>query len=74
MIDGGVGGYVKGMVNVFIFDIIVMCVVVYCIDYVGFIDVLGENGVFSEDVNDGDRIGGCVVFIIVFNDKFMIIL
>jgi outer membrane receptor protein involved in Fe transport len=70
--DGGTGGNVKGMVNLPISDSVAMRAVVYRTEYAGFIDAYGPDNAFREDVNDGDRTGGRVAFVISPNDKLTI--
>lgn len=56
--DGGVGGSVKGMINVPFGDgKAALRVVGYYTEYAGYIDALGENDTKKKDVNDGTRIG-----------------
>jgi iron complex outermembrane recepter protein len=55
--DGGVGGHVKGMVNIPLSDATALRVVAYQTHYAGFIDALREGRPTTPDVNDGDRSG-----------------
>jgi len=55
--DGGMGGHVKGMVNMPMGDNAALRIVGYNTEYGGFIDALGEGGSRSEDVNSGNRSG-----------------
>ena len=70
--DGGMGGHVKGMVNLPVSDSVAMRAVVYRTDYAGFINAYGPDNAFKEDVNDGDRTGGRLAFVISPNDKLTI--
>lgn len=56
--DGGIGGHLKGMINVpLVEDRLGLRVVAYHTEYAGFIDALREGGGVTEDVNDGTRSG-----------------
>ena len=55
--DGGIGGHVKGMINMPLSDTMALRVVAYGTHYPGFIDALHEGAPVTEDVNDGDRTG-----------------
>ena len=56
--DGGVGGHIKGMVNLpFNNGKMALRVVGYHTNYAGFIDALREAGAITKDVNDGERTG-----------------
>ncbi len=56
--DGGIGGHLKGMINIpLVEDRLGLRVVAYHTEYAGFIDALREGGGRTEDVNDGTRSG-----------------
>ena len=55
--DGGMGGHLKGMVNMPLDQNSALRVVAYHTEYGGFIDALREGGGRSEDVNSGQRTG-----------------
>ncbi|ANP47466.1 TonB-dependent receptor [Candidatus Viadribacter manganicus] len=56
--DGGIGGHLKGMINIpLVEDVLGLRVVAYHTEYAGFIDALREGGGRTEDVNDGTRSG-----------------
>ena len=56
--DGGVGGSIKGMINMPFGDgKAAFRAVGYFTEYAGYIDALGENGAKDKDVNDGTRTG-----------------
>ncbi len=56
--DGGVGGHLKGMVNIpLVEDRLGLRIVAYHTEYAGFIDALREGGGTTEDVNEGERSG-----------------
>ena len=55
--DGGVGGHVKGMVNMPLSDHTSLRIVGYHTEYAGFIDALHEGRAPTADVNDGTRTG-----------------
>jgi iron complex outermembrane receptor protein len=60
---GGVGGHLKGAVNVPLAEgVAAVRVVGYHTEYGGFIDALREGGTIDENVNDGHRSGGRVTF------------
>jgi len=54
--DGGVGGHVKGMVNLPLGDTAALRAVGYHTEYGGWIDAIGPAS--GEDVNSGNRTGG----------------
>jgi len=56
--DGGSGNDMKGMINVPFGNGAALRAVAYNTNYGGFIDALGEDGAFWEDVNSGQRSGG----------------
>ena len=62
--DGGVGGHVKGMVNVPLSETAALRAVGYHTEYAGFIDALNDGNLdpdgVVEDINDGKRTGGRV--------------
>jgi iron complex outermembrane recepter protein len=71
--DGGIGGSVKYAGNIPIGDAAAMRVVAYYTQYGGYIDAIRPGSLAkSEDVNDGDRIGGRVAFRFEPNDRFRI--
>ncbi len=55
--DGGVGGHLKGMVNMPLSGKASLRVVGYHTEYAGYIDALREGGGRTEDVNSGQRTG-----------------
>ncbi|MCF6216780.1 MAG: TonB-dependent receptor [Emcibacter sp.] len=56
---GGVGGHIKGMLNMPIAeDKAAIRIVGYHTEYGGFIDALREGGTIDENVNSGSRTGG----------------
>ncbi len=55
--DGGIGGHLKGMVNMPLGDTAALRVVAYHTEYGGYIDALREGGSVTEDVNSGSRTG-----------------
>jgi iron complex outermembrane receptor protein len=56
--DGGIGGHLKGMVNMPLVEgVLGLRLVGYHTEYGGFIDALREGGSVSEDVNEGARSG-----------------
>jgi outer membrane receptor protein involved in Fe transport len=58
LVDGdGVGGHIKGAINVPLGDNGAVRVVGYHTSYAGFIDARREGGGIDEDVNDGRRSG-----------------
>lgn len=62
--DGGVGGHIKGAVNIPLADgKAAIRAVGYHTEYAGFIDALQEGGGIDEDVNTGNRTGGRVALL-----------
>lgn len=60
---GGVGGHLKGMINVPISQgNAAVRAVAYHTEYAGYIDALREGGGIDENVNSGHRTGGRVAF------------
>ena len=70
--DGGVGGHLKGMMNMPLGDKAAVRVVAYHTEYAGFIDALGEGGSLTEDVNSGSRTGGRIAFTFAPSDMVTI--
>lgn len=70
--DGGIGGHIKGMMNMPLGDKAAVRVVAYHTEYAGFIDALGEGGSLTEDVNSGSRTGGRIAFAFVPSDTVTI--
>jgi iron complex outermembrane receptor protein len=60
--DGGVGGHLKGAVNIPMGDTVAARAVGYYTRYAGFIDNLGPGGDRS-NVNDGSRAGGRIALL-----------
>ena len=55
--EGGVGGDLKGMLNIPMGDVVALRAVAYRTEYAGFVDALQPDGSVNDDVNDGDRTG-----------------
>ncbi len=71
--DGDEGGSAKGMINIpFADGQAAFRAVAYYTKYAGFIDALGENGSRTDDVNDGERIGGRIALTWQPNDRVTI--
>jgi len=70
--DGGMGGHVKGMVNLPMGDNAALRVAAYNTEYGGYIDALGEGGSMSEDVNSGNRRGIRAALAFELADNIMI--
>ena len=70
--DGGVGGSVKGMVNVPLGDTSAMRVAAYYTSYGGFVDAVQPDLSVNEDVNDGERIGARLSFSFAPTQNFVI--
>jgi len=71
--DGGIGGHLKGMINIpLVEDRLGLRVVAYHTEYAGFIDALREGGGRTEDVNDGTRSGFRASFSITPNSNLTI--
>ena len=54
--DGGVGGHLKGAINVPLAPNMALRAVAYYTRYAGFIDAIGPAG--GKNINDGHRVGG----------------
>jgi iron complex outermembrane recepter protein len=71
--DGGVGGHVKGMVNVPLADgRAALRAVGYTTEYGGYVDALREGGGKWDDVNSGSRTGGRVAVSFMPNGNWTI--
>jgi iron complex outermembrane receptor protein len=70
--DGGFGGSAKAALNVPFGDNAAMRVAAYYTKYGGFIDAVQPDFSVEEDVNDGDRIGARVSFLVKPNDQLTI--
>ena len=55
--EDDMGGHLKGMVNLPVTDQAALRIVGYYTDYAGFIDARRPNGSWSDNVNDGERMG-----------------
>ena len=55
--DGGIGGEMKGMINIPLSDKAAFRLVSYYTQYGGFIDAIQPGGNTKDDVNDGERKG-----------------
>jgi iron complex outermembrane recepter protein len=55
--DGGIGGHVKGALNIPLGEQVAARLVGYYTEFPGFVDAVTRNGVI-EDVNEGERAGG----------------
>lgn len=55
--DGGIGGEMKGMINIPLSDTTALRLVSYYTQYGGFIDAIQPGGNTKDDVNDGERKG-----------------
>jgi iron complex outermembrane receptor protein len=70
--DGGVGGEIKGMVNVPFNDKTALRLTAYDTEYPGFIDAVQPNGSVKKDVNDGYRRGVRAALLFQPTDNFSI--
>jgi len=64
---GGIGGDLKGAVNIPLGDKAALRLVGYRTNYAGFIDSIGPAA--GKDINDGDRTGGRISVLIEPNDR-----
>lgn len=64
---GGIGGDLKGAVNVPLGDMAALRLVGYRTNYAGFIDSIGPAS--GKDINDGTRTGGRISVLIEPNDR-----
>ncbi len=62
--SGGIGGSLKGAINLPLNDKIAVRAVGYYTRYPGFIDALRPDGSVTRNVNDGDRYGGRIAVIL----------
>jgi iron complex outermembrane recepter protein len=69
---GGQGGMVRGVLNLPLGDITAMRLVVYWHHLPGFIDAIQPGGGLHSNVNDGDRTGLRLAFLIKPNDALSI--
>jgi iron complex outermembrane recepter protein len=69
---GGVGGMVRAFLNAPLGDTAAMRLVVYWHHLPGFIDAIQPGGGLHSDVNDGDRTGVRLAFLIKPNDALSI--
>ncbi len=68
--DGGVGGHIKGMINVPLGETAALRAVGYHTEYGGWIDAVGPAG--GEDVNSGNRTGGRIALTFQPNEALTI--
>jgi iron complex outermembrane recepter protein len=74
MVDGDdFGGHLKGAVNIPMGDSVALRVVGYYTRYGGFINARREGGAIEEDINDGERYGGRLSFLIQPSDNLKIV-
>ncbi len=69
---GGVGGHLKGAINLPLGDRAAMRAVGYYTRYGGYIDALRESGGVTKNVNDGERYGGRIAIAFEPSDGIVI--
>lgn len=67
---GGMGGHVKGAINIPLGETTAIRAVGYTTKYGGFIDALREGGSIDENVNSGHRTGGRIALLWEPSDSF----
>jgi iron complex outermembrane recepter protein len=74
LVDGDdLGGHLKGAVNIPLGDQVALRAVAYYTRYGGFINARREGGAIDEDVNNGERYGGRLSFLIQPSDNLTIV-
>lgn len=74
LVDGDdLGGHLKGAFNIPMGDQVALRAVAYYTRYGGFINARREGGAIDEDINNGERYGGRLSFLIQPSDNLTIV-